>query len=97
MAASRPLAKQGKLDRSSIHDVGSMGVGVAVRRGAPKPDIHDVAAFKKAMMAARSVMYADPAKGGQSGIPHRQGVRANRSSTRISRRSCNCASAVRTA
>lgn len=62
------LAKQGKLDGKSIHDVGSMGVGVAVRHGAPKPDIHDVAAFKKSMMAARSIMYADPAKGGQSGI-----------------------------
>lgn len=62
------LAKQGKVDGGSIHDVGSMGVGVAVRHGAPKPDIHDVAAFKKAMMAARSIMYADPAKGGQSGI-----------------------------
>lgn len=62
------LAKQGKLDGASIHDLGSMGVGVAVRHGAPKPDIHDVAAFKQAMLAARSIMYADPAKGGQSGI-----------------------------
>jgi len=62
------LAKQGKVDGASIRDLGSMGVGVAVRAGAPKPDIHDLDSFKKAMLSAKSIMYADPAKGGQSGI-----------------------------
>jgi molybdate transport system substrate-binding protein len=62
------LAKAGKVDGASIRDLGSMGVGVAVKAGAPKPDIHDVESFKKSMLAARSVMYANPAKGGQSGI-----------------------------
>jgi len=62
------LAKDGKVYGGSIKDLGSMGVGVAVKAGAPKPDIHDVGAFKKSMLAAKSVMFADPAKGGQSGI-----------------------------
>lgn len=62
------LAKSGKVDGASIKDLGSMGVGVAVKTGAPKPDIHDVDAFKKSMLAAKSIMYANPAKGGQSGI-----------------------------
>ena len=62
------LAKDGKVDGGSIRDLGSMGVGVAVKAGAPKPDIHDVDAFKKSMLAAKSIMYANPAKGGQSGI-----------------------------
>lgn len=62
------LAKAGKVDGASIREIGSMGVGVAVRRGAPEPDIHDVNSFIKTMLAARSIMYADPAKGGQSGI-----------------------------
>jgi molybdate transport system substrate-binding protein len=62
------LATQGKVDGASIRDLGSMGVGVAVKAGAPKPDIHDVDAFKKSMLAAKSIMYANPAKGGQSGI-----------------------------
>ena len=62
------LAKAGKVDADSIKDLGSMGVGVAVKAGAPKPDIHDVDAFKKSMLAAKSIMYANPAKGGQSGI-----------------------------
>lgn len=62
------LAKEDKVDGASIRDLGSMGVGVAVKAGAPAPDIHDVEAFKKSMLAARSIMYANPAKGGQSGI-----------------------------
>ena len=62
------LATQGKVDGASIRDLGSMGVGVAVKVGTPKPDIHDVDAFKKSMLAAKSIMYANPAKGGQSGI-----------------------------
>ncbi len=62
------LAKDGKVEVASIRDLGSMGVGVAVKAGAPKPDIHDVNSFKKSMLAARSIMYANPAKGGQSGI-----------------------------
>ncbi len=36
------LAKSGKVDGASIRDLGSMGVGVAVKIGAPKPDIRDV-------------------------------------------------------
>jgi molybdate transport system substrate-binding protein len=62
------LAKAGKVDADSIKNLGSMGVGVAVNTGAPKPDIHDVDAFKKSMLGAKSIMYANPAKGGQSGI-----------------------------
>lgn len=62
------LAKAGKVVPATIRVIGSMGVGVAVRRGAPKPDIQDVESFKRAMLAAKSIMYADPSKGGQSGI-----------------------------
>jgi molybdate transport system substrate-binding protein len=62
------LARAGKVDGASIRDLGSMGVGVAVRAGAPMPDIHDVASFKRSLLAARSVTCGNPAKGGQSGI-----------------------------
>jgi molybdate transport system substrate-binding protein len=62
------LAKSGHVVATSIRDLGSMGVGVAVRKGAARPDIHDLAAFKAAMLAAKSIMFADPAKGAQSGI-----------------------------
>ena len=58
------LAKAGKVDGDSNKDLGSMGFGVAVKAGAPKPDIHDVDSFKKSMLAAKSIIYANPAKGG---------------------------------
>jgi molybdate transport system substrate-binding protein len=62
------LTTAGKVAAGSRADLGSMGVGVAVRAGAPKPDISTPGAFKKSMLAAKSLMYADPALGGQSGI-----------------------------
>ncbi|HBK05070.1 MAG TPA: molybdenum ABC transporter substrate-binding protein [Acetobacteraceae bacterium] len=49
-------------------DVAKVGVGVAVKAGAPQPDIGTVAGFKAAMLNARAVAYIDPASGGSSGI-----------------------------
>src|SRR5215510_14089431 len=48
--------------------IARVGVGIAVREGTPKPDISNVAALKKTLLAANSVTYPDPAKGGASGI-----------------------------
>jgi molybdate transport system substrate-binding protein len=62
------LAKSGQVAGEGIRNLGSMGVGVAVRAGAARPDVTTVAAFKAAMLAARTITYADPAHGGQSGI-----------------------------
>ena len=45
--------------------LGSSGVGIAVRAGAPKPDIGSVAALKSALLAARSVAHS---KIGASGL-----------------------------
>jgi molybdate transport system substrate-binding protein len=41
---------------------------VAVKEGAPAPDISTVEAFKQALLAAKSVAYIDPKAGGSSGI-----------------------------
>ena len=51
------LIKQGKLVADSRADVMRSGIGVAVKRGAPKPDISTVAAFKQALLAAKSITY----------------------------------------
>lgn len=45
-----------------------VAIGVAVKQGAPAPDIGSVAAFQNALLAARAVATIDPAAGGSSGI-----------------------------
>jgi molybdate transport system substrate-binding protein len=62
------LAKAGKLVPGSRANLARVGVGVVVKDGTPKPDISSVAAFKQALLAAKSVAYIDPAAGGSSGI-----------------------------
>ena len=62
------LAEEGRIIADSRRDLGKVGVAVAVRSGATLPDISTPDAFKRAMLGAKSVMYADPALGGQSGI-----------------------------
>jgi molybdate transport system substrate-binding protein len=62
------LAKEGKFVAGSRANLARVGVGVVVKDGTPKPDISSVAAFKQALLAAKSVAYIDPAAGGSSGI-----------------------------
>jgi molybdate transport system substrate-binding protein len=67
-AAVNDLSGKGKFVAGSRTNLGQVGVGVVVKEGAPKPDISSVEAFKKALLAAKSVAYIDPAAGGSSGI-----------------------------
>jgi molybdate transport system substrate-binding protein len=62
------LAASGKIAAGSRVNLASVGVGVVVKEGAPKPDVSTVEAFKQALLAAKSVAYIDPASGGSSGI-----------------------------
>jgi len=55
------LIRQGKLVAGSRADIGSAGLGLAVRSGAPKPDIGSVEAFKRTLLMANAVAY--PGKG----------------------------------
>jgi molybdate transport system substrate-binding protein len=61
------LLKRGKLS-GSLENFGGTPVAIAIRAGAPKPDISSVDALKRTLLAARSISYADPAKGGASGV-----------------------------
>ena len=61
--AMQELEKAGEV--TEVRAIGSSGVGVAVRAGAPKPDIGSVEALKRALTAARSVAHS---KVGASGI-----------------------------
>jgi molybdate transport system substrate-binding protein len=67
-AALDDLQTQGKVASGSIVNVASSAVAIAVRAGAPKPDISTTDALKRTLLASRSIVYADPAKGGASGV-----------------------------
>jgi molybdate transport system substrate-binding protein len=67
-AAIDNLAKAGKVAAGSHSDLARVGVGIVVKEGAPRPDISSVDAVKRALVAAKSVAYIDPASGGSSGI-----------------------------
>jgi molybdate transport system substrate-binding protein len=67
-AAVNDLSGKGKLVTGTRADLARVGVGVMVKAGAPAPDIGSVEAFKRALLAAKSVAYIDPASGGSSGI-----------------------------
>ena len=51
------LIKSGKLAADTRADVMKAGIGVAVKRGAPKPDIGTVDAFKRTLLDAKSITY----------------------------------------
>jgi len=57
------LEKEGRVVSGSSADIAKVGVGVFVRKGAPKPDISSVEAFKRAMLASKSIGWNDPAAG----------------------------------
>jgi molybdate transport system substrate-binding protein len=62
------LDKSGMFVPGSIINLGRTVTGVAVREGAPVPDISTPAAFKQALLKAKTVAYTDPKAGGSGGI-----------------------------
>jgi molybdate transport system substrate-binding protein len=58
------LIKQGKIIAGSRVDLAACGIGVAVRAGAPRPDIGSAAALRRALLAAKTVGYTS----GPSGV-----------------------------
>ena len=62
------LVKAGKLVAGTSRPVASSGVGLAVKKGARKPDISTAEALSRTLLSARAVAYSDPAGGGGSGI-----------------------------
>ena len=70
------LVKEGKIREDSRASILSAGIGVAVRRGAPKPDISSVEAFKRALLEAKSIAYLREGPSGVylAGLLQRMGI-----------------------
>ena len=66
------LIGEGKIVPGRV-DLATTGIGICVRKGAPKPDVSTPDAFKRAMLAAKTVGYASPAGGSIVG-PHIQKI-----------------------
>ncbi len=67
-ASLQPLVQAGQLAGEAPLPLARVGIGIAVRPGAPRPDISTVDAFRAAVLNARAVAYIDPASGGSSGV-----------------------------
>jgi molybdate transport system substrate-binding protein len=55
--------KAGKAIAASRTPLAKVGIGVAVREGAPVPDISTPEAFRAALLSAQSISYVDPEHG----------------------------------
>src|SRR5690242_16851180 len=62
------LIKQGKIFSGSDVTLAGSGVAIAVKQGAPKPDISTPEALKETLLRAKSIAYSEPAAGGASGV-----------------------------
>jgi molybdate transport system substrate-binding protein len=67
-ATAEELAKLGKILANTMVPVVRTGFGMAVRTGEAKPDVGSADAFKRSLLAAKSILITDPATGGISGV-----------------------------
>jgi len=61
------LIQTNKIVNGSRADLAQSRVGLAVQKGAPKPDISSAEKFKQALLAAKSIGTSNPVGGGASG------------------------------
>lgn len=62
------LIKEGKIVPGRV-DLATVGIGICVKKGAPRPDVSTPDAFRRALLAATSVAYVAPSGGSVTG-PH---------------------------
>ena len=71
------LIRQGKIVSGSRVDLAKSGIGIAVRAGAPRPDVSSGEALKQALLAAKTVGYTSGPSGVyMAGLIERMGIAA---------------------
>jgi molybdate transport system substrate-binding protein len=68
------LVRTAKVVGGTATPLARVPIGLAVKKGAPRPDISSVEAFKRALLSAKSVAYTDPASGATSGTHLAQAI-----------------------
>ena len=62
------MNRDGRVRAGTEVTLASSATALAIRAGAPRPDISTVEALKRTLLATRAISYSDPAAGGASGI-----------------------------
>jgi molybdate transport system substrate-binding protein len=62
------LLKKGQILSGSDVTLAGSGVAIAVKAGAPKPDISTPEALKQTLLKTKSIAYSEPSAGGASGV-----------------------------
>jgi molybdate transport system substrate-binding protein len=62
------MQRAGRILAGSEATLASSPAAIAVKAGAPRPDIATAEALKRTLLSARAISYSDPAAGGASGI-----------------------------
>jgi len=72
------LTQQGRLQAGSRTDMAKSGIGVAVKAGAPRPDISSVEAFRQTLLDTPSVAFTGTGASGQyfAGLVEKMGIGA---------------------
>ena len=65
----------GHVIAASAKTLASVAVGLAVRKGAPRPDITTSEALRRVLLAAKSIAYPDPSGGAAAGVSFDQTLR----------------------
>ena len=67
-AGIETMVKEGRIESGTAAKLAGSPVSLAVKAGAPRPDISTPEALRKTLLAVKSISYTDPAAGGASGV-----------------------------
>jgi molybdate transport system substrate-binding protein len=89
--------RAGRIRPGSRRDIGRVGIMLAVREGAPAPDISTPDLFKAALVDARAIACSDPAIGGSAGTHFAALLKQFGIDQAVAPKLRKCASGVKTA